>query len=117
MSERWEILKLPGFDIYEVSSRGRVRTRNRIYEYDDGDVRRLKSYIRKLFMCSRGFVSVTLFDVDGRRRTFRVHRLVALHFLPQHGKRHVLHVDGNRRNNSVENLLWVDFISKTTYIP
>ncbi len=117
MSEKWKVLELEGLDIYEISSYGRVRTRARIYEFDDGSTREYRPYLRKLFQCARGFVSVTLLDDNGKRHTLRVHRLVALHFLPRHGKRHVLHVDGNKRNNMVNNLLWVDFISKTTYIP
>lgn len=119
-SEVWKEIEREGFGIYEVSSWGRVRTRSRIYQYSDGTERSYKRYIRKLFICARGFVSVTLLDsVNNRARTFRVHRLVAEHFLPRYeGSRHVLHVDGNKRNNNVSNLLWVSHINKgNTYLP
>lgn len=120
VNEIWKEIEKEGFEIYEVSSWGRVRTRNRIYQYSDGTERSYKRYVRKLFICSRGFVSVTLHDsVSKRARTFRVHRLVAEHFLPRYeSSRQVLHVDGNKRNNNVSNLLWVSHISKgNTYLP
>lgn len=37
-----------------------------------------------------------------------VHRLVALHFLPINNlKTYVNHIDGNKLNNSVDNLEWI----------
>ena len=56
---------------------------------------------------ARGYERVCLFKCD-RRRRFKVHRLVAITFIPNvNGKPQVNHKDGNKRNNSVENLEWV----------
>lgn len=42
------------------------------------------------------------------RKTIKIHRLVAMHFLPPvSGKTHVNHKDGNKKNNHVANLEWV----------
>ncbi len=55
----------------------------------------------------RGYERVCLFKAD-RRRRYKVHRLVALAFIPNpENKPQVNHKDGNKRNNSVSNLEWV----------
>lgn len=54
-----------------------------------------------------GYERVCLFKMD-RNRRYKVHRLVAITFIPKvEGKDQVNHKDGNKRNNSVENLEWV----------
>jgi hypothetical protein len=46
--------------------------------------------------------------VDGKLKTVRAHRLIAIAFIPNpEGKPEVNHIDGNRENNSVTNLEWV----------
>lgn len=53
-----------------------------------------------------GYECVTL-SAPGRKMSRRVHRLVAAAFLPNpEGLPHVAHLDGNRRNNRAENLVW-----------
>jgi hypothetical protein len=43
------------------------------------------------------------------KRSFYVHRLVALNFIPSvPGKEHVHHIDHISSNNHVNNLMWVD---------
>lgn len=99
MKERWR--KIPFFTGYEISDRGRVRsfkrTRPKILKpeyFSRGD--RKKTYLR-----------VTL-QVRGRKKHRKIHRLVALAFLPRvKGKNTVDHVDGNTHNNRVTNLEWV----------
>lgn len=47
-------------------------------------------------------------SVSIRGKTYSVHQLVALVFIPKiDGKNHVNHIDGNRSNNHVSNLEWV----------
>lgn len=55
----------------------------------------------------KGYSRVGLM-VSGRLCTFKVHRLVATAYLPNpHNKPQVNHIDGNKSNNSIENLQWV----------
>lgn len=44
----------------------------------------------------------------GNAKCFRLHRLVATHFIDNHlNKREVNHIDGDKSNNQVSNLEWV----------
>lgn len=55
----------------------------------------------------QGYKHVTL-AIDGKAKSFRVHRLVAFAFIPNpENKPYVNHIDCNRSNNSVTNLEWV----------
>lgn len=46
----------------------------------------------------------------GSAISLRVHRLVALTFLPNHKDlKCVNHLDGNKKNNAIENLEWCDY--------
>ena len=56
---------------------------------------------------SCGYQAVTLAK-DGVNRKIRVHKLVALAFIPNpDGKPEINHKDGDKHNNKVENLEWV----------
>lgn len=46
---------------------------------------------------------------DGKTSHLKLHRLVAEAFVPNpEGKTDVMHIDGNKRNNSYTNLRWAD---------
>jgi len=46
---------------------------------------------------------------NGKRKGLKVHRLVALHYLPKiEGKNEVDHIDRDTNNNHVSNLRWVN---------
>ncbi len=85
--------------------------------YRDGSVKRVatnplmgKSYVGRFLKqesCKNGYKRVTLCD-QGKTKRFLVHRLVAMVYLPNPDNLpQVNHKDGNKCNNSVENLEWV----------
>lgn len=92
-----EYKKLEGFDYeYFVTKDGRVWTNNR----KNGIERFMKQYVMD------GYLNVGL-RKEGKQKKFRVHRLVAQAFIPNpEGKPYINHIDGNRKNNHVENLEW-----------
>lgn len=51
---------------------------------------------------------INLSKLDGKKRTFRVHRLIMMAFKPVENmdKLEVNHLDGNKKNNKLENLEW-----------
>lgn len=84
-------------DIYELNEYGEVRNK-------------LTRKCKKGDVNNCGYQRVVLYDKsNGRyRRVFR-HRLVAEHFIPNPlNYREVNHIDGDKTNNHVDNLEWVD---------
>ena len=56
---------------------------------------------------NHGYLMVVIHN-NGKRKTFKVHRLVAEHFIDNpDNKRCVNHKDGNKLNNDAPNLEWV----------
>ncbi|WP_182442187.1 HNH endonuclease [Cereibacter sphaeroides] len=56
---------------------------------------------------AKGYLGLTICNGEGRRRKVRVHRLVAETFIPNPAHMPLVrHLDGNRQNNSADNLAW-----------
>lgn len=87
----------------EISSKGNVRSNMR-----DGRILK-QQQDRKGYMR----VSVT---VDRVKHTLKVHREVALAFLENpNGFEQVNHIDGNKKNNSIENLEWISCLGNARH--
>ena len=100
MEEKW--LDVKGYSNYEVSNRGRVRRKK------TGRVLKHSLYANK-------FYRVSLIKETNSRdiKQFRVHRLVAEHFIGElNDDIRVLHIDGDSSNNNVENLQLYDSSKK-----
>lgn len=56
-----------------------------------------------------GYIRVGLTRNDGKSKSYKVHRLVLLTFLPNPNSDtlQVNHIDGNKENNTLKNLEWV----------
>lgn len=114
MEETWK--PVAGWeDYYEVSNMGCVRSRERVIK-DKNFSKSGKPFLRKRTFKSKvlcgcdvsemGHMSVGLF-CNGRGTTKLIHRLVAEAFIPNPNNYPVVdHIDGNPKNNSVENLRW-----------
>ena len=91
---------------YEVSNYGRVRSKDRVVACSRLGTKRLKGRELKVTVDSIGYGRVTLQD-QARKEVWKVHRLVAVHFLkPVPGKLIINHKDNNRINNFVLNIEW-----------
>ena len=91
---------------YEISNYGQVRGVERIISTPHQQ-RKLKSMVLKQRINKYGYLIIDL-SKSSVSKTFEVHRLVALTFLPQQeGRNCVNHMDADKLNNNVENLEWV----------
>ena len=121
MEELWKEIK--GYEgTYQVSNFGRVKRlpctvtmRNQVTSWQQY----MPEYIFRPSLDSRGYPQVLLTIGEGKKRTARVHRLVAESFLVppsshlvdeclKAGVGYVLinHIDGDPLNNKVDNLEW-----------
>lgn len=91
---------------YEVSNFGNVRSKHRIVKFGPRLREVGKDNLRKNDN-GNSYLQVS-FSVQGKHKNKYVHRLVAEAFIPNPlGLPEVNHIDGNKRNNTVNNLEWV----------
>lgn len=97
---------IPGWEgLYQASSLGRIRSLNYMGR---GETRVIKQTISCSTAHKNHKVLVVGLFKNGKRRTFLVHRLVLMSFVPNtEGKPNVDHIDGDSLNNRVSNLRWV----------
>lgn len=90
------IMNIKGYEEYQILSNGVVIGKN--------------GNPMKPQMDSKGYLRVQLKDPSKENgvATFKVHRLVATHYIPNpNNLPQVDHIDGDKTNNSVDNLEWV----------
>lgn len=109
MKEVWK--EVIGYEtLYAVSNLGRIKAFAK--HIDSGKCHRSwDEHILKCASDQRGYLKTNLAK-DGVNRTVKVHRIVAQAFIPNPDNLpEVNHKDGNKQNNSVENLEWSDRLS------
>ena len=96
---------------YEVSNLGRVKSLTRKIKAAHFSKRTIKERILEQTITDKGYHTVSLCK-NGRSNYRKVHRLVAEAFIPipdnlkEYKLLHVCHNDGNKSNNTVDNLRW-----------
>lgn len=115
ISEVW--VDIEGYEgYYQVSNKGRVRSLDRVVPCSRTGTRKLRSKLLSLCKDSHGYVVVVL-QKNSTKKSFKVHRLVALHFLRKvEGKDVVNHIDCNKSNNSINNLEWCTSQENTAHM-
>lgn len=93
--EEWK--DIPGYEgIYQASTFGNIKS----FKHN-------KDKLRKLNPNSRGYLQLDL-NIKGKRKSFKVHKLIAMTFLNQVPdgtmKEVINHIDGNQLNNNINNL-------------
>lgn len=100
---------IKGYEYYEVSNKGNVRSIDRTLTRADGRERFYPGQEMKLQYDSiSGRPMVRLYNSELKKaKTFKVHRLVALTFLGERPEgMDIRHLDGVVTNNNVENLCY-----------
>jgi len=105
MEEIWK--PIDGFDKYEVSNLGNVKTYKR---YKDGKLLKPRP--------SGDYLAVNLYDDDKNNSQSRIHTLVATAFVENpDNKPCVDHIDQNKHNNCADNLRWATKSDNAMNVP
>ena len=96
MENQEEIWKdVVGYEwMYQISTMGNVRNSR-------------TGYVIKQKLNINGYPTVIIRNSSGKKGTLRVHRLIMIAFIDNpHNKPFVNHIDGDKRNNNINNLEW-----------
>ena len=102
-NEIWRDIK--GYEgLYQISNLGRVKSLGR-KSYSNVCLK--DKILNPALECKNGYKRVCLCK-DGKEKRIKVHRLVAQAFIPNPDNKPIInHKDGNKLNNSVDNLEWI----------
>lgn len=105
MQEVWK--DVSGYDgYYQISNVGSIRSLDRQEAQTNGHPMTYKGDVMKPCKDGKGYRFVYL-SRNGKRKMYKIHRIVALEFIPNPcNYEQVNHKDGNKDNNSFDNLEW-----------
>lgn len=105
--ETWKDIE--GYEgYYQISSLGNARSLDRVVPHKRNKLgkARLKGGPLKVRVSDRGYISYAL-RKNGKMKSVKAHRLVGLAFLLNpFNFAELNHIDGDKKNNAVENLEW-----------
>lgn len=99
--ETWKDIK--GYEgLYKISDKGRIKS-----YHTRGDRQKVgKEHYITPTKTTTGYYKIELMK-EHKRRTYKLHRLIAIAFIPNPLKKpYINHIDGNKLNNSISNLEW-----------
>lgn len=104
--EIWEDVK--GYEgLYQISNFGRVFSLEKSTINNGFAAIKFAFFVKTNIRC--GYLVVRLFK-SGNAKTYPIHRLIAINFIPNIlNKPCINHIDRNRQNNAIENLEWVTY--------
>ena len=109
--ETW--LQIKGYSDYEISSKGQIRSIERMKTFKNGRKMNFESKLKKQRTHpGNGFLMTDLINDSGKRKTVYPHKLVAQTFIKNEKPRKykvVVHIDGDLSNNCIENLKWTSY--------
>jgi hypothetical protein len=109
MQEKWkDIPEYEGY--YQISNLGRVKSLSRNRKGNKGSLVLVKEAILKYSIDKYGYPRQAL-SKDGNLKHIPIHRLVAICFTENKNSNiytQINHIDGNKLNNTPENLEWCD---------
>lgn len=106
VGEVWKDIE--NYPNYQVSNLGNVKSKERYTKAKGNEIIHRKEFLLKQFTNKKGYKQVTLYDKNKKPKTMRVHKLVALCFIPNpKNLTQINHIDGNKLNNNQNNLEWI----------
>lgn len=97
---------ISGIDLVGCPFYDRVYLDKDLNVYKDIGIKKSKIVKAKIFESSHGYFVFNL-AVNKKQKTLFVHRIIACTLIPNpQNKPHINHIDGNKKNNKIENLEW-----------
>lgn len=104
--EEWK--DIPGFNSYQVSNLGNIRTIGRMVVNKGQFERKISARNLAPMNNGRGYLAASIQIKGQGKKNLYIHRLVASLFIPNPDNLpEVNHIDGDKSNNNISNLEWV----------
>lgn len=115
MGETIQWKTVEGFELYEISNTGQIRSKDRVITNGFGTFTK-KGRNLKPIDNGKGYLKINLIQ-NGKSKREYIHRLVAFAFIPNpENKPLINHIDNNPMNNNAINLEWCTHQENTDWM-